>query len=131
MVSTAQQPATDRASSGRGRRIGSNVLLGISTVLAIVAIVAIWANRQLLNADNWAATSTSLLQSPTIRSATANYLVDQLYANVDVAGTIDSALPPRLRPLAAPVAAGLRSGEMTKARRTRISGRVLSSAWPR
>ena len=39
----------------------------------------IWANRQLLNADNWAQTSTSLLQNTAIRTATANYLVDQLY----------------------------------------------------
>src|SRR5581483_9928313 len=50
------------------------------------------------------------LQHPAIRSTTANYLVDQLYANVDVAGALQSALPPRLEPLAGPVAGALRNG---------------------
>jgi hypothetical protein len=127
-VNTAQQPPAERASSGRGRRIATNVLLGITTVLTIVAIVAIWANRQLLNADNWASTSTSLLQSPAIRSATANYLVDQLYANVDVPATIDSALPPRLAPLAAPLAGALRNAAV-QGTELALSRPVVQDAW--
>lgn len=43
---------------------------------------SVWANRLLFSPDNWAKTSTQLLQNPDIRSTTANYLVDQLYANV-------------------------------------------------
>jgi hypothetical protein len=38
----------------------------------------VWANRQLLNPDNWANTSTQLLRDPEIRNAPANYLVNQL-----------------------------------------------------
>jgi len=128
VVSTAQQPAVKRTSSGRGRRIATDVLLGVTTVLAIVAIVAIWANRQLLNADNWAQTSTSLLQSPRIRTATANYLVDQLYANVNVAGAIDSALPPRLAPLASPIAGALRNAAVQGAELA-LSRPVVQNAW--
>jgi hypothetical protein len=94
----------------RGRRIQVNALIGLSTVLLIIGIFAVWANRLLFSPDNWAKTSTQLLQNPTIRSSTANYLVDQLYANVDIAGQISSALPPRLQPLAAPVAGALRTG---------------------
>jgi hypothetical protein len=75
----------------------------------ILAILAIWANRQLLNPDNWAPTSTKLLQNPTVRTATANYLVDQLYNNVNVSSLVGQALPPRLQPLAAPVAGALRN----------------------
>jgi hypothetical protein len=86
------------------------VLIGITTVLGIVAILSVWANRLLLNPDNWSNTSTQLLQNPDIRSATANYIVDQLYANVDVAGLIKSGLPPRLQPLAGPAAGALRNG---------------------
>lgn len=94
----------------RGRRIGVNVLIGVTTVLLIVGIFAVWANRLLFNPDNWAKTSTELLQNPNVRSSTANYLVDQLYANVDVAGALQQALPPRLEPLAGPVAGALRNG---------------------
>ena len=44
------------------RRIWTDVLLSVTTVLLIVGIVAIWANRQ-FNPDNWASTSTSLLEN--------------------------------------------------------------------
>ncbi|HET6870644.1 MAG TPA: hypothetical protein VFH80_32335 [Solirubrobacteraceae bacterium] len=94
----------------RGRRIWVNVLIGVTTLLLIIGIFAVWANRLLFSPDNWSKTSTELLQHPAVRSSTANYLVDQLYANVDVAGAIESALPPRLDPLAAPVAGALRNG---------------------
>jgi hypothetical protein len=86
------------------------VLIGVSTLLLIIGIFAVWANRLLFSPDNWSKTSTELLQHPAIRSSTANYLVDQLYANVDVPATIQSALPPRLEPLAGPVAGALRNG---------------------
>jgi hypothetical protein len=104
------------------------VLLTVTTILAIVAIVAIWANRQLLNPDNWASTSTSLLQNTAVRNATANYLVDQLYANVDVAAKIDEALPPRLAPLAAPVAGALRNAAV-QGTELALSRPVVQNAW--
>jgi hypothetical protein len=104
------------------------VLLTVTTVLLVVAIVSIWANRQLLNADNWASTSTSLLQNTAIRSATANYLVDQLYANVDVAAKLDDALPPRLAPLAAPLAGALRNAAV-QGTELALSRPVVQNAW--
>ncbi|HEY1716280.1 MAG TPA: hypothetical protein VGG07_25510 [Solirubrobacteraceae bacterium] len=104
------------------------MLLTVTTVLLVVAIVSIWANRQLLNADNWASTSTSLLQNTAIRTATANYLVDQLYANVDVASKIDDALPPRLAPLAAPIAGALRNAAV-QGTELALSRPVVQNAW--
>ncbi len=85
------------------------MLLTITTVLLVVGIFAIWANRQLLNPSNWSSTSTSLLQNQKIREATANYLVDQLYANVDVSALLSQRLPPALQPLAGPAAGALRN----------------------
>ena len=93
----------------RGRRILVNGLIGVATLLLIVGIFSVWVNRLLFNPDNWANSSTQLLQNPTIRSTTANYAVDQLYANVNVAALIKSALPPRLDPLADPAAGALRN----------------------
>ena len=81
-----------------------------TALLTIVATFAVWANRQLLDPGNWSTTSTRLLQNPKIRQVTANYAVDQLYANVDVAQLIGSALPKRLRPLAGPAAGALHTG---------------------
>jgi hypothetical protein len=86
-----------------------DALIVVTTILAVVAMLSVWANRLLFNPDNWANTSTQLLQNDDIRSATSNYVVDQLYQNVDVAGLLASGLPPRLDPLAGPAAGALRN----------------------
>jgi hypothetical protein len=86
----------------------ARVLVVSASVLAFVGVFAVWINRQLLNTDNWTRTSSELLADPVIRDQVAVFLVDQLYANVDVTGEIRNALPERLKPLAAPAASGLR-----------------------
>lgn len=103
----AADPATAKIS--RRRLIGVDVLIGVTTLLLIVGIFATWANRLLFSADNWSKTSTQLLQDPNVRSSTANYLVDQLYANVNVTGLIKQGLPTQLQGLAAPAAGALRN----------------------
>ncbi len=105
----AAAPATGTGTISRGRLIGVDALIVLTTILAIVGMLAVWANRLLFNPDNWASTSTQLLENPAVRSATANYVVDQLYANVNVAQLISSGLPPRLDPLAGPAAGALRN----------------------
>ena len=101
-------PRATRARSGAGaHRIWVRAILVLATVLAILSIVAIWANRQLLNPTNWSKTSTALLAKPTIRSAVSGYLIDELYANVNVPGQLESGLPPRLAPLAGPISGAL------------------------
>jgi hypothetical protein len=92
----------------RGRRYAVRALLCGATVLAAVAIFAVWANRQVLDADNWADTSSALLDNSAIRTQVSGYLVDEVYANVDVGGEIAQALPKRLKPLAGPATSGLR-----------------------
>jgi hypothetical protein len=90
-------------------RITIRVLLVVATLLTIVGAIAIYANRQVLDANNWANTSTKLLQNTAVRTQVADYLVDQVYANVNVAGELQAALPPRLQPLAGPAAGGLKN----------------------
>jgi hypothetical protein len=92
---------------GGAHRIWVRVILGIATVLAILSILSVWANRQLMNPTNWSKTSTSLLRKQTIRSAMSGYLIDQLYANVDVQERLKSGLPPQLAPLAGPLSGAL------------------------
>jgi hypothetical protein len=83
-------------------------LIGLATLLGIVAIFAVWANRQLLDTKYWASTNTKLIESPPIREEVASYLTEQLYANVDVAGELKNELPSELKPLAAPAAGALK-----------------------
>jgi Short C-terminal domain len=92
----------------------------------VIGIFAVWANRLLFNPNNWSNTSTQLLQHPAVRSSTANYLVDQLYANVDVAGLLKSDLPAQLQPLAAPAAGALRNAAVNGADAALTRPRVQS-----
>jgi Short C-terminal domain len=101
------QPAA--AGISRGRLIGVDVLIGVTTILLVVAIFATWANRLLFSPDNWSKTSTQLLQNDNVRSSAANYVVDQLYANVNVAGLLKQALPSQFQGLAGPAAGALRN----------------------
>ncbi|HEY2259387.1 MAG TPA: hypothetical protein VGH45_06725 [Solirubrobacteraceae bacterium] len=127
-MSTADSPAARAPSHSKRRRIITDVLIVVNTILAILAIVAIWANRQLLNPENWGNTSTTLLQNPAVRTATANYLVDQLYSNVNVASLLESRLPSRLDPLAAPVAGALRNAAV-QATELALSRPVVQDLW--
>jgi len=95
--------------ASRARRITVHVLVWATTLLAVVGIFAVWANREVLNPENWSDTSTKLLQDPAIRQATANYLVDQLYKNGEVEERLRARLPSEIKPLAGPLAGGLRT----------------------
>ncbi|HEY1517020.1 MAG TPA: SHOCT domain-containing protein [Solirubrobacteraceae bacterium] len=105
----APDPASPPARISRRRLIGVDVLIGVTTLLLVVGIFATWANRLLFSPDNWSNTSTQLLQNENVRSTTANYVVDQLYANVNIAGLIKQGLPTQLQGLAAPAAGALRN----------------------
>ena len=109
---------------GRGRRILVQAIIWVTTLLAVVAIFAIWANRQVFNPNNWANTSSQLLEDPKIRAATANYLVDQLYQNVDVAKELQQRLPKNLRPVAQPLAGVLQNAAINAANRALANGKV-------
>ncbi len=91
----------------RGTIWGVRALFTLATILSVAAVFAIWANRQVLDENNWAHTSTEMLQNSEIRTEISDYLVQQLYANVNVSQQLSSALPPQLKPLAGPVAGGL------------------------
>src|SRR5829696_7841766 len=111
-----------------GRRWLVRGILVLATVVGIAAIFAVWANRQVLDADNWADTSSALLEHDAIRTQVANYLVDQAYANVDVTGEVRAALPPRLDPLAGPAANALR--QLAEKRTDRLLDRPrVQQAW--
>jgi hypothetical protein len=127
---SARPEPADAPAVTRGRRILVQVLIWGTTLLAVLAIFAVWANRQLLNPDNWSRTSTQLLQNADIREATSNYLVDQLYANVNVEQELKAKLPTQLAPLAGPLAGALHNLANEAAQRALASPRV-QEVWKR
>ena len=84
------------------------MLIVLAGLIGLVSALTVWAKRQALETDKWVATSSRLLEDDEIRGALSLYLVDQLYENVDVAAELQESLPPAVKPLAAPIAGGLR-----------------------
>ncbi len=83
-------------------------LIILASLFAFLAIITTWIDRQLLDTDQWVDTSGELLEEQVISDAVADYAVDQLYANVDVAQQLQKRLPEDLKPLAPPASGALR-----------------------
>jgi hypothetical protein len=82
--------------------------VALGSLLAFLSVFAIWIERQALNTDDWVSTSGRFLQNETIRHALSDYLVDQLYENVNVEKELEEKLPKDIKELAGPAAGGLR-----------------------
>jgi len=102
------------------------MVLGL--VLAFVGVLAIWVNRVALDTDNYVDATSQVLESKNVQTVLSNFLVDQLYANVDVAGQIRAVLPPETKGLAGPVAGGLRQVAVQAADRA-LDTSVVQNAW--
>ena len=102
------------------------VLIWGTTVLAVVAIFAVWANRQLLNPNNWANTSTqAAAERKGPRSDVQLPGRPALRQRQRRRRTQDAGCPTQLQPLAAPVAGALQNlavtGGRARARQRRTS----------
>src|SRR6478672_941978 len=93
----------------RSRRRAVKALVIVGSILAFVSVFAIWVERQALNTDDWVHTSDKLIQNQKIRSALSDYLVDQLYANVDLEKEFESKLPGETKEFAGPLSGVVRS----------------------
>jgi hypothetical protein len=92
----------------RARRRTVKALVVLGSLFAFLSVFGIWTERQALNTDDWVDTSGRMIQNEEIRSAVGDYLVDQLYANVDVEKELQGILPGDLKDLAGPASGGLR-----------------------
>jgi Short C-terminal domain len=110
----------------RRRTVKGLVILG--SVLAFLSVFAIWTERQALNTNDWVSTSDRLLQNQTIRTAVGEYLVDQLYENVDVEKELKEILPGDTKELAGPAAGGLRQVAGTGAEKV-LETSTAQSLW--
>jgi Short C-terminal domain len=108
------------------RRALPMALVIVASVLAFVAVFAVWAKRQLLETDTWTTTSAELLDNSDIRNAVSDFLVSQLYANVDVEAELSKALPSDLKPLAGPASGGLRELALRVAQQALAQSKVQS-----
>ncbi len=88
-------------------RILIGTLFALATIIGIVAVLAVWANRQALNTDNWTNTSSQLLADKQIQTAVAAFTVNQLFSSGAVEAQLKARLPTQLQSLAGPISGGL------------------------
>jgi Short C-terminal domain len=96
------------AKSTRRRRAVVWVLVVLGALCVLISTVSVWIRDMALDPDEWADTSTQLLQSEDVRNVLSIYIVDQSYAASDAEARLEESLPERLKPLAGPISAQLR-----------------------
>ncbi len=106
--STADTGGPDVGTSATRPSRAPTVLIVIATVLAVFSSVTTWVHTDALNTDAWVSTSEELLDNEEVTSAAATYLVNELYAQVDVAGELQQLLPGDLSGVAGALAGALR-----------------------
>ncbi len=110
------------------RRRTVKALLALGALLAFLSVFAIWVERQALDTGEWVNTSGHLIRNATIRTAVGEYLVEQLYENVDVEKELEDILPGDTKELAGPAAGGLRQVAGTGAEKVLETG-TAQSLW--
>jgi len=110
----------------RRRTVKGLIVLG--ALLAFLSVFSIWVERQALDTGEWVNTSGHLIRDPTIRTAVGDYLVEQLYENVDVEKELEDILPGDTKELAGPAAGGLRQVAGTGAEKVLETG-TAQSLW--
>jgi len=127
-ATAADTQVLDTPRKERAHRGWVAAILAIASIIGVFAVLSVWVNRQVLNTDNWTATSTKLLEDKKIQTAVSAVLVNELFKNVDVASELKKVLPSEISGLAAPAAAGLRALADQVAPQVLASGPV-QEAW--
>lgn len=129
METNEQTPKQDRPGySPYKLGVGVSVVLVLASIFLFLSFFSLWANRQLLDSEQWTKTSTELLERPAVQNALANYMVDQLFSQVDVEGEITQQLPKDWEVLASPATSALRSLTLTGTKRV-LELPVTQEAW--
>ena len=103
VAATAAEPVK----LSRKRRIAVWTLVVLATILALVAILTTWVNRQMLDNTAWNKATSQVIQDPQVQAALGDFTVNQIYDNINVTQALQSKLPPALKPLAPQLAGAL------------------------
>ena len=99
-------------------------LIVLASVLLIFSITANWVQREALDTDEVVDTTDQILADQDVQEALSIYLVDQVYANVDVQAQLEQELPSSAKALSAPLAAATRQLALNVSEKALASPRV-------
>ena len=120
---SAPEPAGSPQPQRRHRALVWSLIV-LASVLLIVSMTANWVQRAALDTNQVVNTTDEILADQDVQQALSIYLVDQLYANVDVQGQIEKELPSSAKALSAPVAAATRQLALNVSEKALASPRV-------
>ncbi|MDO8186996.1 hypothetical protein Q5424_20490 [Conexibacter sp. JD483] len=78
----------------------SRILIALAALLTVIALLGAWADRQLMNTDEWTATSSALLRDDVVRQPVADAIASSVADGSRATAALQDVLPPRLQPLA-------------------------------
>lgn len=102
----------------------SRILMALASILAVVGLLGAWADRQLLDNDEWTDTSAALLREPDVRDPVADAISGQIADGSRATALLEQNLPPRLRPLAPQGGVLVREGAQRATRRLLAAPKV-------
>ena len=102
----------------------SRILVALASLLAVVALLGGWVDRQLLDTDDWTATSAALLRDDAVRVPLADELSSELADGTRTREALQQVLPPRLQPLAGPAGSLVADAVQRAIQRVLASGKV-------
>jgi hypothetical protein len=123
----APAPAPESATSPEPKRRHRALvwsLIVLASVLLIFSVAGNWVQREALDTDQVENTTDEMLADEDVQEALSIYLVDQLYATVDVKGQLEQQLPSSAKALSAPLAAAGRQLALNVSERALASPRV-------
>ena len=110
--------------SGRVRRIAVLLLIVLASVLLFGTAADIWVKRQVLSTPKWVAASDKILANPQVQAALSSYIVEEIYANVDVQKELGDKLPESWKGIAGPLSVGIRTAAGTAVEKILSTDRV-------
>ncbi len=113
---------------GRWRSLAAALLIVLGVLCIAVGMVTAWLRTQVLDTDEWVATSRTVIEDPAIQTAVATWTVDQLFDRVQPEDMLDSVLPKGTEFLSGPLVSRVRVESYDVAERALAEPRV-QNAW--
>jgi hypothetical protein len=85
----------------------SIAIIVLAGIIGFFAVLAVWAERQVLETDTWTQTSTKVLANHDVQEALDDFLVNALFREVNVEAQLRKALPDQVKSLAGPATGGI------------------------
>jgi hypothetical protein len=124
----ATSTTTAKPARARTHRFWISVLLVLGFLITPLSFVAIFLKAEVTDTGRYVKTVKPLSANPAIQAYVADTVSQQLFAQVDIAGYVRDALPPRAEPLAGPLTGALRTFVQDTTERI-LASRQFQTLW--